>query len=303
LHKPDIKQKKRQKTTTNSRLCAQTVGFEFKTDTLTLMLELQLLEAYIPLNLFEPANAFKSFTFLFVLINVRYWLFASVAWVALYSKKSFGRWRVPVIRAPALPGQQLMEIGYSFLSSFIFAFAGLAMGWLWQGGVTQIYLKLSLADLVYFPLSAFLLAFLHDTYFYWTHRWLHLPWVFKKFHAVHHASRETSPWTSFSFHPVESLINALAIPLIILILPLHPLVILFHLTLMTVTAVTNHVGTEVLPKFLVKLGFHRHWISGYHHCQHHILYKFNYGLFFAWWDRWMSTESPDLDHKIIKYLS
>lgn len=285
------------------RLCAQTVGFAVKADTLIMMAELQLLEAYIPFDLFEPANAWKAFLFLFILINVRYWLFASVAWWALYTKKSFGKWRRPVIRARASREQQLMEIRYSMMSSFIFAFAGLAMGWLWQGGVTQIYLKMSWFDILYFPLSAFFLAFLHETYFYWTHRWLHIPWVFKKFHSVHHTSRETSPWTSFSFHPVESLINALAIPLIILVLPLHPLVLLFHLTLMTITAVTNHVGTEVLPRFCVNLGLHRHWISGYHHGQHHILYKFNYGLFFAWWDRWMKTESPELSQKIQEHLS
>jgi len=266
------------------------------------MTDLQLLEAYIPFDLFIFKNAAHAFIFLFLVINIRYWLFALLAWLALYSSRTFGAWRKPIIVAPAQKHQQIMEIKYSFISSFIFSFAGLLMGWLWQGGVSQIYLNISKWDWVYFPISAFLLAFLHDTYFYWTHRWLHIPWVFKKFHSIHHASRQTSPWTSFSFHPVESLINAMAIPLIIMILPLHPIIILLHLTLMTVTAVTNHVGTEIMPKILITLGFHCHWISGYHHGQHHTLYKYNYGLFFTWWDKWLATESPNLKDGILDYV-
>jgi sterol desaturase/sphingolipid hydroxylase (fatty acid hydroxylase superfamily) len=267
------------------------------------MQELESLKTYIPFDLFEPWLALKAYGFLFLVINFRYWVFASLAWVLLYRQSVFGRWREPIIKSLATKPQQMMEMKYSFCSSFIFAGSGLLMGCLWQKGLTRIYLDLSTWDLLYLPLSAFLLAFLHDTYFYWTHRWLHLPKIFKAFHAIHHASRETSPWTSFSFHPMESTINALALPLIVLILPLHPLVILFHLTLMTVTAVTNHVGVEVLPKSLISMDFHRHWISGYHHGQHHILYKYNYGLFFSWWDRWMCTESPDLNENIHKYVS
>jgi len=267
--------------------------------------ELEMLSTYIPFDLFESSNAIKAFIFLFLLINARYWFFASIAWLLLYRPSQFGSWRLPVIKTSATRSQQIMEMGYSFLCSFIFAGAGLLLGGLWQAGITQIYLPFSKWDLVYIPVSAFFLIFFHDAYFYWTHRWLHLPKVFKRFHSVHHASRETSPWSSFSFHPLESLINALALPLIVLFLPVHPLLILFHLTLMTLTAVTNHVGVEILPRFLVSFGFHRYWISGYHHGQHHVLYKYNYGLFFCWWDRWMGTESPNFDcaiHKHIKKL-
>lgn len=253
------------------------------------------LESYIPVDLSQWEGMAQAFVFLLVLINVRYFLVAGLFWWGLYRPSQFGVWRKPLIKTAATFKQQKMEIGYSGLSSFIFAFAGVLMGWLWLNGYTQIYLKLSPMDLWYFPLSAFILAFTHDTYFYWTHRWLHLPKVFKKIHYVHHISRETSPWTSFSFHPVESLINALALPLIILVLPLHPIIIIFHLTLMTVTAVTNHLGVEILPKTLSRWGFHRHWISGIHHGQHHIHYKYNFALFFTWWDHWAKSEHPHFE--------
>ena len=39
------------------------------------------------------------------------------------------------------------------------------------------------------PLSLLVYLFLHDTWFYWTHRWMHRPRVFRLAHAVHHASK------------------------------------------------------------------------------------------------------------------
>lgn len=30
-----------------------------------------------------------------------------------------------------------------------------------------------------------------------------------------------------------------------------------------------------------------------HHDLHHATARWNYGLYFTWWDRWMGTEHPD----------
>ena len=55
---------------------------------------------------------------------------------------------------------------------------------------------------------------IHETYYYWLHRWMHLPHIYKYVHKAHHESLTTTAWTSFSFHPIESFLQGL--PLFIL---------------------------------------------------------------------------------------
>ena len=126
---------------------------------------------------------------------------------------------------------------------------------------------------------------------------MHRPKVFRKIHKVHHESIKTSSLTSFSFHPVESVLQAIVVPVITLLLPLHIYVILFLLTIMTFSATINHAGVEVYPKY-----FQQHWLGKWvigatHHDLHHKQFRFNFGLYFTFWDKWMHTESPDFEEK------
>jgi len=112
------------------------------------------------------------------------------------------------------------------------------------------------------------------------------------FHKTHHNSNTTSAWTAFSFHPVEGLLQAIILPIILFILPMHPFVLLLHLTLMTFSSVINHLEIETYPA-----NFHKHiigkWIIGAtHHSLHHKQFRYNYGLYFTFFDKWFKTESP-----------
>ncbi len=256
------------------------------------MNDLQKMESYIPFDLLSGPNLISAFLVLLGIINFRYFLIVLLFWWSYYRSPLQKNSRGQIY--DVLPGkaEQLYEIKWSLVSSLIFAAAGVLMGVLWQQGWTQIYLQYDEHGWWYIPVSALLLAVIHDFYFYWTHVWLHRPGVYKKYHSIHHASLKPSPWASFSFHPVESVINAIAIPLIILFLPLHPVVILWHLTLMTLTAVTNHLGFEVLPAGSARHWLGRYLVSGVHHSQHHRYFKYNYGLFFTWWDHAHKTEHP-----------
>ncbi|MEZ4750285.1 MAG: sterol desaturase family protein [Bdellovibrionota bacterium] len=80
-----------------------------------------------------------------------------------------------------------------------------------------MYLDIGEHGWFYFFLSVPLLMGLHEVYFYWTHRWLHHPWWFKRVHRVHHESVNPTPWAVFSFHPVEAVIQAVVLPLLILV--------------------------------------------------------------------------------------
>lgn len=199
--------------------------------------------------------------------------------------------------SPIKKGQARQEIYRSALTSAIFAVSGTVLVILWQRGYTQLYTDWAAFPLWYHPLSLLLAMFIHETYYYWLHRWMHRPKVYRKIHKWHHDSIETSALTSFSFHPAESVLQAVVVPLLVLFLPMHLYLLFFLLFLMTVSGTINHAAVEVFPK-----GAERHWlwkwvVGATHHDLHHRQFRFNFGLYFTIWDRWMGTESPDFGRR------
>ncbi len=194
---------------------------------------------------------------------------------------------------PRRSRQDWIEIGWSLVTSVLFALAGGLMLVAWQKGYTQIYTDWYDYPIGWFFASIALLLFLHETYYYWLHRWMHRPKVYRLIHKVHHDSITTSAWTSFSFHPTESTLQVIFIPAMAFILPLHYVALGVVLTVMTVTSVVNHLNTELYPRDFNRHWFGRWWIGATHHSLHHSQFRFNYGLYFTFWDKWMKTESPD----------
>jgi Delta7-sterol 5-desaturase len=184
------------------------------------------------------------------------------------------------------------EIQWSMLTAALFAVAGSATLVLWQKGYTKIYLNINDYPVWWLPLSLVISMLLHETYYYWLHRWMHQPAIFKIVHKVHHDSNITSPWTAFSFHPLEGLLQAIFLPMLLLVLPMHLYVLLAQLTVMTFSSVINHLDIEIYPKHFYKHFIGRWLIGATHHSLHHKQFKYNYGLYFTFWDKWKQTESP-----------
>lgn len=238
----------------------------------------EIYSSYIPLgfNLLTPKGFIISNLVLSGFIIFRYFLMVLPFYI-LRQKRNTERLK---------PKQVQREISYSLLSTVFFSLSGYIVGLFWDLGCSQIYLKFDHHGFFYLPLSFIIYAFVHEIYFYFTHVWMHKPRVFRRIHHIHHLSNPTSPWASFSFHPYECVIHALFLPLMVLVIPIHPVVLISYLTFMTITAIFNHLGFEILPyKFL-----NQHFISGTHHGLHHKYYNGNYGLYFCFIDRWMKTE-------------
>lgn len=183
------------------------------------------------------------------------------------------------------------EIGWSLLSAVIYGVPAGVLAWGWQErGWTKIYSGAADYPLWWLPVSVLVYLILHDSWFYWTHRLLHRPRVYRAAHAVHHASRNPTAWTAMSFHPLESIIGAVLIPALVLLIPIHYAALLVVLTVMTVFGVTNHMGWEIFPRWLVH-GPAGHWlITASHHHRHHEKYLCNFGLYFRFWDRACGTD-------------
>ena len=182
------------------------------------------------------------------------------------------------------------EIRWSAIASLIYAIPGAIVIEAWKGGQTALYLNVADHGWAYLFFSIPLYLFIHDTYFYWTHRLMHHRTLFPIFHSVHHESRQPTPWAAFSFHPYESVIGAVILPILVFVIPIHVGAILFILLLMTVVSVTNHSGYEILPDPVLRGLIGRHWISAAHHNRHHLNYRSNFGLYFRFWDKVMDTD-------------
>jgi sterol desaturase/sphingolipid hydroxylase (fatty acid hydroxylase superfamily) len=183
------------------------------------------------------------------------------------------------------------EIRWSLLSALIFGLPAGFVAWGWQNrGWTLIYTDLHAWPLWYLPVSVLLYLFAHDTWFYWTHRLMHRPRLFRITHAVHHASRPPTAWAAMSFHPWEALIGAVVIPALVFAIPIHVAALGVVLTVMTVMGVTNHMGWEMFPRALVRGPAGRWLITASHHQKHHDNYRANFGLYFRFWDRLCGTD-------------
>lgn len=183
------------------------------------------------------------------------------------------------------------EIFWSLASAAIYGVPAGIVAWGWdQLGWTLIYRDLSAYPLWWWPLSILIALALHDSWFYWTHRLMHRPWWFKLAHAVHHESKPPTAWAAMSFHPWEALTGAIVIPLLVFFVPMHISALGLLLTIMTVMGITNHMGWEMFPRFMVN-GLLGNWlITATHHQQHHDAYRGNYGLYFRFWDKVCGTD-------------
>jgi sterol desaturase/sphingolipid hydroxylase (fatty acid hydroxylase superfamily) len=183
------------------------------------------------------------------------------------------------------------EIGWSLASAAIYGLPAGLVAWGWQArGWTLIYTHAGDYPLWWLPLSFFLYLFAHDSWFYWTHRWMHRPRPFKLAHAVHHASRPPTAWAAMSFHPLEAITGAIVIPALVFLIPVHIAVLGLVLTVMTVMGITNHMGWEMFPRWIVHSHAGAWLITASHHHRHHEHYRCNYGLYFRFWDRLCGTD-------------
>ncbi len=226
---------------------------------------------------------------------LRYLLAAMPAFLIFYvwKKKAWGRKKIQ----SKFPKSQdyFREIGYSIATLAIFTLVGLLIIGTPLRQYNLVYENIVTYGWGYWCLSIVLMIFLHDAYFYWMHRLMHQPKLFKYFHLVHHKSTNPSPWAAYAFHPLEAVIEASIIFLIVFLIPHHRTALLTFLTFMISYNVYGHLGYELYPK-----RFNKHFIGRWvntsvNHNLHHKHFNGNYGLYFLIWDRWLGTIRQDYD--------
>lgn len=193
------------------------------------------------------------------------------------------------------------EIRWSLIAALIYgAPAGMVL-WAWSRlGWTRLYVDFGAYPLWYLPLSVVIYLLAQDTWFYWTHRVMHAPRLFRIMHKVHHDSRPPTAWTAMSFHPLESLTGAVLIPVLVFFVPIHIAMLGVVLMLATIMGVTNHMGWEIFPRWFVHSRLGRWVITASHHEKHHEEFRCNFGLYFRFWDRVCGTDRG-LSQRILEH--
>jgi lathosterol oxidase len=244
------------------------------------------------LDLSQPLIFLAMIVFMFAVIVLRYFLIAGFFYFFFYRIK-IERWQQRTVNNKQRDQTQFKkEVKWSIATAFIFAIIGALTALAWQKNYTAFYEDVNLYGWWYSVASIFILMLIHETYYYWIHRFMHHPIIYKHIHKVHHDSISTSPWTAFSFHPIEGFLEAIILPLLLLIIPVHYYALFSYLMIMTLSSVINHLNIEIYPS-----GFEKHWLGKWligatHHGLHHSQYRYNYGLYFTFWDKWNKTESP-----------
>ncbi len=229
------------------------------------------------------------------IIFVRYFIVALIAYIIFYvllkNKRGFKKIQLQFPKSK----DYFREIFYSVTTVIQFALMSLII---FKSPITQysqIYFEFDDMPLWYYPLTFILMLILHDTYFYWMHRTLHHPRLFKATHLIHHKSTNPSPWAAYSFHPFESFLEASILPILAFAFPIHIAVFGLFFLFSIIYNVYGHLGYELYPQ-----NFHKHWLGKWintsvNHNLHHKYFENSYGLYFTFWDRIMGTMNTNYD--------
>lgn len=180
----------------------------------------------------------------------------------------------------------LLSSSYDVLVSFCTVVLPLVM----SGGLAFSRLGISRDG----PIPQWHVILIHVAYFfvvedflnYWIHRALHLPWLYRHVHSVHHIYDAPFSIPAAFAHPVE--IVALGIPTFMgpLMVGPHMFTLIVWQTFRNFEAIDVHSGYELplsLKTFFPAYG------GTEHHDYHHYMHSGNFASVFTWCDRLYGT--------------
>jgi sterol desaturase/sphingolipid hydroxylase (fatty acid hydroxylase superfamily) len=223
----------------------------------------------------------------------RYIIFALAVWVVLWVLLK-GLLAARKIRSDSPPPRQMvLEFLISIRSIAIFATVSVGITLMSRAGLYPMADRAGHWGAVWFWTSVALMILGHDAYYYWVHRAMHHPRLFRKFHRRHHRSNNPSPFTAYSFDLREAFLMVSFVVLWPLVTPtpwgVIPLFMLHQIARNTLL----HSGYELMPATANGRPMLDWLTTTTHHDLHHASAGSNFGLYFTWWDRMMGTENPD----------
>ncbi|MEE4359980.1 MAG: sterol desaturase family protein [Pseudomonadales bacterium] len=237
---------------------------------------------------FSPMQLVDVALIVFALFYGHFLLIATGAYAAVWmaGRRRFAPHRIQ--QQPLRAAQPRRELAWSTLSIVIFTALLTSLWFLDQLGWTAIYWDVGTYGVPWFVGQIVVMALVHDSYYYWAHRFMHHPALFRRVHKLHHGFHNPTPFASYAFHPWEALIEVAWIAPLALVMPIHPGALACYVVLLTVLNVISHLGHEFYPSSVA-----RWFITSTHHNLHHTRARGHFMLYFNVWDRLMGTNQHD----------
>jgi sterol desaturase/sphingolipid hydroxylase (fatty acid hydroxylase superfamily) len=235
----------------------------------------------------------------------QHWLGYVLHDLSRYAEFAIGVWLVLwIVFADALRGRKIRpekpptkQLAIEFLMSLrsvaIFSSIGLIPYMLERAGFVHGNAVAASWGPLWFWTSLALMIVGHDAYFYWAHRTIHDPRLFRRLHRRHHKSHNPSPFTAYSFDLGEAALMGLFVPLWTILIPTQWDVVGLFVLHQIYRNTLGHSGYELMPADADGKPLWDVFTTTTHHDLHHAQAGWNYGLYFTWWDRLMGTEHPD----------
>lgn len=241
-------------------------------------------------------------------LQAPYWVLATAAalwFVLIYALIAGGAYAIALYRIPETithrdgrqqrlrPGQVRSELILSALSILIFAMQTVGLAWLLRHDLLTVSWLRSPWHLLW---ELPLLYLWNELHFFVIHRVLHLKPLYRAVHVWHHRSVLTTPFSAYSFHPVESFLLGSVMPLALLLHAFSPWALL-ALTVMSLTLnVSGHLPYEEMhprSQLFRRLLGHSQYHNRHHH-EFHVHYAFSLAWLDRCWSRWIDrpTDTP-----------
>lgn len=155
---------------------------------------------------------------------------------------------------------------------------------LWAYASGHITLISFSAHPIGFVLLFFLVPFVHEVGFYFAHRSLHWPPLYKLAHKLHHRNTNPGPWSGLSMHPLEHVIYFSTI-LLFLIIPAHPIHMINLASRLGLAPAQGHTGFDRMQTgetSSVDISYYAHYL-------HHKYFEVNYADGMVPLDKWFGS--------------
>jgi ring-1,2-phenylacetyl-CoA epoxidase subunit PaaE len=225
---------------------------------------------------------FTSVITALAIMSVAYLIF----WVALGKKLSNRKIQLSKRAGWAQIKGEIVTSLLSFIGSTTFMFIILLFK---DNGLTKFYVDGGNFGW-HEALTVVIMILLSDAWFYWLHRAMHHPAIYKYVHALHHKSLDVNPYTSTSFHVLEAVALTVWVLPLVMVMPISMTALGIVQVLGILNNLKSHLGYEFFPGFFNKVPPLNMLVTATNHSLHHTQYRGNYGLFFRFWDIICGTE-------------
>jgi len=213
------------------------------------------------------------------------------AYYFVMKKDQKDEWKLQPKRWPS-NDKVKMAIKFSAMNLVFGAFTGVSLAlWVLNGGWSMLYFNASDLPLFWHPLSFIVCVLMMDAYLYYSHRFLHTPHFYKKYHAIHHRWLDPHIFTTVAMHPVEFMLFQIGLILPMFLLPQWWAVYIAAIIYTFGIGLIDHSGVKFkMPWWTFHGG------DNYFHDDHHKFFHTNFGHHTGLWDKLHGTVRKENRH-------